>query len=162
MKYVAVLALAVAVAVGSYAAAAWSAAPQSPTERQLVRDVKTLKAQVAKLQKTDKIQTANINTLGNIEGLAIAYAACSTAVTADVAQGTWQIVDQIAAATQGGKTYFGAQTPVSDSVSGLNVPACQALQVARSQGLPPTVAQLDALLGVFRSAQLRQGFRLQH
>jgi hypothetical protein len=157
MKYVAVLALAFAVAVASYSAAAWSAAPQSPTERQLLRDVKTLKAQVAKLQKTDKTQTTNISTLA---ALTAVYGTCATAVTTDAIQGTWQIVDQVAASAQAGKTYFGAQTPVSDSLGGQS--ACQLLSITRSQAVPPTAAQLAALAGLFGSARFRQAFHLQH
>jgi len=69
-------------------------------------------------------------------------------------------VDQIATATQAGKTYFGGQTPVTDSVGGQS--ACQLLSITRSQGLPPTAAQLAALAGLFGSAHFRQTFHLQH
>lgn len=164
MKAIAVLALVLAVGVGTYSATATSAPSATPTEQQLLRSVATLKAQVAKLQKTDKTQNANINTVANIALSALAYGACNTAVTADAIQGTWEVIDQIAAATQAGKTYFGAQTPVSDSVlSGLlTAPACQAASVTRSQALPPTAAQFNALLGVLKSAAFRQSYRLQH
>jgi phage I-like protein len=164
MKPIAVLALVLAVGIATYSAAAWSAPSATPTEQKLLKNVATLKAQVAKLQKTDKTQNANINTVANIAVSALAYSACSTAVTADAIQGTWQIVDQLSAATQAGKTYFGAQTPVSDSVlSGLlTAPACQAASVTRSQALPPTSAQFSALLGVLKSFELRHGFKLQH
>jgi len=37
-----------------------------------------------------------------------------------------------------GKTYFGAQTPVSDELAGQSI--CQLISVPRSQALPPTVA----------------------
>jgi hypothetical protein len=164
MKPIAVLALVLAVGIATYSAAAWSASPPTPTEKQLLRNVATLKAQVAKLQKTQKAQTTAINTIGNLTVASLAYGACETAITADAIQGTWQVVDQIAAATQAGKTYFGAQTPVSDSVlSGLlTAPACQAASVTRSQALPPTSAQFSALLGILKSAAFRQSFRLQH
>ena len=162
MKLVALLALVLAVGIATYSAAAWSAAPPSPTERQLLRDVKSLKAQVAKLQKTQKTHATAINNLGDLTVFALVYDACSSAITTDAIQGTWQIVDQIAAATQAGKTYFGVQTPVADSVSGLTTPACQTLKVTRSQTLPPTSAQFSALLGVLKSTSLRQGFRLEH
>lgn len=162
MKPIAVLALLLAVGIATYSAAAWAASPPTSTERSLLRQVKTLKAQVAKLQKTDKTQTSAINTIGNIALSDLIYSACSTAVTADAVQGTWQVVDQIAAATQAGKTYFGAQTPVSDSVTGLSQTACQTTNVTRSQALPPTAAQFSALLGNFKSAALRKALRLQH
>lgn len=164
MKAIAMLALVLAVGIGAYSATAMSAPSATPTEQKLLKSVATLKAQVAKLQKTDKTQNSNINTVANIAVSALAYGACNTAITADAVQGTWQVIDQIAAATQAGKTYFGAQTPVSDSVlSGLlTAPACQAASVTRSQALPPTAAQFNALLGVLKSAAFRQSYRLQH
>lgn len=160
MKLVALLALVLGVAIATYSAAAWSAPAATPTELKLQKDVRALKAQVAKLQKADKTQNTAINTIGDIALSDLIYSACVTAVTADAVQGTWQIVDQIAAATQAGKTYFGAQTPVSDSVTGLNQTACQTANVSRSQTLPPTSAQFTALLGNFQSALLRYN-RLQ-
>src|SRR5947207_8564897 len=162
MKPIVLLALVLAVGIATYSAAAWSAAPPSPTEKQLLKDVKTLKSQVAKLQKTSKSQTTAINNVANIAVASLAYGACSSALTADAVQGTWQIVDQIAAATQAGKTYFGAQTPVSDSLPGLTTPVCQDLKVTRSQALPPTAGQFDTLIGVFRAAALRQSLQLHH
>ena len=164
MKPIALLALVLAVGIATYSAAAWSASPPSPTEKQLLKSVATLKVQVAKLQKSDKTQNTAINNVANVAVASLVYSACATAVTADVVQGTWQIVDQIASATQAGKTYFGAQTPVADPVlTGLlTVPACQALQVARSQALPPTAASFNSLLGVLKGSAFREGFRLQH
>jgi hypothetical protein len=162
MKLVALLALVLGVAIATYSAAAWSAPTATPTEQKLLKSVASLKAQVAKLQKTDKTQNGNINAIGNIAISGLVYDACVTAVTSDAIQGTWQIVDQIAAATQAGKTYFGAQTPVSDSVTGLTGTACEATSVTRSQALPPTSAQFNALLSNFKAAALRQGFRLRH
>ena len=164
MKLVALLVLVLGVAIATYSAAAWSAPSATPTEAKLLKSVATLKAQVAKLQKTDKAQNTAINTIGNLTVASLAYGACETAITADAIQGTWQVVDQISAATQAGKTYFGAQTPVSDSVlSGLlTAPACQAASVTRSQALPPTAQQFNALLGILKSTAFRQSFRLQH
>src|SRR5438094_10293553 len=112
MKHVALVAAAIAVGVATYSAAALSAAPPSPSEKQLLKDVKTLKSQVAKLQKTSKSQTTAINNVANIAVASLAYGACSSALTADAVQGTWQIVDQIAAATQAGQTHTGDQAPI--------------------------------------------------
>jgi hypothetical protein len=141
MKYGAFVVIALVAAIATYSATAWSAAPPTPTEK--------------------KILTANVNDLVGGISLALVLNACTNAVTADALQGTWQVVDQLSVATQAGKTYFGPQTAVSDSLSGLTAPACQAIQVVRSQALPPTSAQLDALLGVLRSAKLQSGYRLQ-
>ena len=163
MKYGAFVAVvALIAAIATYTATAWSAAPPTPTEQKLLKDVRVLKSQVAKLQKDDKTLKANVNDLIGGISLALVLNACSNAVTADAFQGTWQIVDQVSAATQAGKTYFGPQTAVSDALGGLTAPACAALRVIRSQALPPTSAQLDALVGVLRSAQLKSGYRLQH
>jgi hypothetical protein len=160
MKYGALVVIALVAAIATYTATAWSASPPTPTEKKLLKDVKTLKSQVAKLQKDDKTLTANLNDLLGGVSLSLVLNACTNAVTADAFQGTWQIIDQVSTATQAGKTYFGPQTAVSDSLSGLTAPACQVLQVIRSQALPPTSAQLDALLGVLRASQLTSGYRL--
>ena len=162
MKYGAFVVIALVAAIATYTATAWSAAPPTPTEKKLLKDVRVLKSQVAKLQKDDKTLKANVNDLVGGISLALVLNACTNAVTADALQGTWQIVDQLSVATQAWKTYFGPQTAVSDSLSGLTAPACQALQVVRSQTLPPTSAQIDSLLGVLRSAKLQSGYRLQH
>ena len=71
------------------------------------------------------------------------------AITADGLQGTWQVIDQLSAATQGGKTYFGAQTPVSDAIAGQSI--CQLISVPRPHALPPTVAPFSALLALFQT-----------
>ena len=162
MKYGAFVVIALVAAIATYSATAWSAAPPTPTEQKLQRQINTLKTQVAKLQKDDKTLKANVNDLVGGISLALVLNACTNAVTADAFQGTWQVIDQLSTATQAGKTYFGPQTAISDALSGLTAPACQAVQVVRSQALPPTSAQLDALLGVLRSAQLKNGYRLNH
>lgn len=162
MKYGAFVVIALVAAIATYSATAWSAAPPTPTEQKLQRQINTLKTQVSKLQKDDKTLKANVNDLIGGISLALVLNACTNAVTADAFQGTWQVIDQLSTATQAGKTYFGPQTAISDALSGLTAPACQAVQVVRSQALPPTSAQLDALLGVLRSAQLKNGYRLNH
>jgi outer membrane murein-binding lipoprotein Lpp len=149
MKHAALIVVALVVAVATYSATAWSAAPPSPAEKQLLKDVKTLKAKVAKLQADSKKLTTRVAATEDGIGGAYLLGVCQAAITADALQGTWQIVDQLSAATQAGKTYFGPQTPVDDSIGGQ--PVCQALQVIRSQALPPTVAQFNALLALLRS-----------
>jgi hypothetical protein len=160
MKYGAMVVVALIVAVATYSATAWSAASLTPTEQKLTKDVRVLKSQVAKLQKTTKTHTTQINDAEGLAAAALILSACNIAVSADAIQGTWQIIDQISTATQAGKTYFGAQTAVDDTIAGQSV--CAAVQIARSQALPPTVAQYSALLGLLRSAQLRHAFQLQH
>jgi hypothetical protein len=145
-----VLALGAVVAVGLYASGAWSAQGATPVEARLQRDVATLKTQVKALQAS--VKKAN-QAASDAQEVAIGIGlidACNTAITADGFQGTWQVIDQISAATQGGKTYFGPQTPVSDVIGGQ--PVCQLINVARSHALPPTVAPFSSLLALFQGA----------
>jgi hypothetical protein len=135
--------IAVAGGVG-FVAAGWSAAPPTPVEKKLI-------AQVAKLQAADKALTARVTKLEKSQadlvtgvGAAILFGACDAALTADALQGTWQIEDQLSVATQAGKTYYGAQTPVDDTVAGKS--ACGSLRLTRTQALPPTTGNLAALL----------------
>jgi hypothetical protein len=144
-----VLLLGVVLAVALYATVAWAATPPTPTEKKLQKDVATLKAQVKTLKKS----------VSNVRDIALVVAvtgACNTAITADGLQGTWQEIDQLSAAMQAGKTYFGPQTPVSDAVGTTNH-WCALASVNRSQALPPTVAQFNALLALYQTtaAQVR-------
>lgn len=164
MKYGALVVAALVVAIATYTATAWSAAAPTPSEQKLQRQINTLKTQVSKLQKTQKQHATAIDAIGNIAVASLVFSVCSTEATADAVQGTWQIIDQISAATQAGKTYFGAQTAVPDTTLGglLNVPACQAFKIVRSQALPPTAAQFNALIAALTSSQLRHQLQLRH
>src|SRR5262249_10974739 len=150
------LVVAAVAATAAFAAGAWSAPSSAPTpvEAKLLRDVATLKKQVktrqASVKKLNKNETANA--LG-IAAIAL-LADCDAAVTADGFQGTWQVIDQLSAATQAGKTYFGAQTPLSDSVSGIGA-ACQTIRVTRSQVVPPVITPFDSILALFRTGALK-------
>jgi hypothetical protein len=136
-----VILLGAIVAVALYATVAWSATPPTPTEKKLQKDVATLKAQVKALKKS--VSDARDIAVGiGIIG------ACNTAITADGLQGTWQVIDQLSAATQAGKTYFGPQAPVDDSISGVHI--CGEIGVTRIQALPPTTASFSALLRLYQ------------
>jgi hypothetical protein len=130
-------------AVALYATVAWSATPPTPTEKKLQKDVAALKAQLKALKKsvaeTEKV-AIGVGIIG----------ACNTAITADGLQATWQLIDQLSVATQAGKTYFGPQTPVSDTIGGQQI--CSAIGVARSHSLPPTTAPFSALLALYQTA----------
>jgi len=77
-----------------------AADPNAAKISTLQKQVKTLQARVV----------ADERELGaNFEG-----DTCLAAQTADLIQGTWGVIDQIAQALQGGRTYFGAQTQVDD------------------------------------------------
>jgi hypothetical protein len=149
MKKGALVLIGIALVVAAYSAAAWSAAPPSPTEKALLKNVKVLQAQVKTLQSDVKKLKAQSNSTLVEADAAILLSACGIAVNADSLQGTWQVIDQLASATQAGKTYFGPQTPVVDSIGGQ--PICQTIGVSRSQSAPPTVAQHNALLALLRS-----------
>jgi hypothetical protein len=150
MRRIGMLAVLVAaLGVAVYAAGAWSASTATPEQK----DIKALKAQVKSLQKqVKKLQTRESDTedavLATI-GLALINS-CGNIVTADALQGTWQIVDQISAATQAGKTYFGSQQAVDDRIE--NQALCQTIGLTRIQSLPPTVAPFNALMGLLRGA----------
>jgi hypothetical protein len=58
------------------------------------------------------------------------------------------VIDQLSAATQSGKTYFGPQTPVDDTIAGQ--PLCKLIGVTRSHTPPPTAAPFSALLALFQ------------
>jgi prophage DNA circulation protein len=157
MKKALVLCALVGVAV--YATTAWSASTADPTEQRLVKDVAALKKQTSTLQKQvttlqKQVKTLNTNTAEAVLALA-ALGICSSEVTADAFQGTWNIVDQISAALQAGKTYFGPQTPVTATLQGQDW--CAVIGVTRSQVVPPTVAPYLALLAPFHSFSDRFG-----
>ena len=108
-------------------------------EAALERRVKTLETNLKKVQTT-LTQTTGLAAAG------IVLSGCLTAATADAFSSTWTIVDQLSAATQAGKTYFGPQAAVSDFQT------CSALQITRQQGaIPPTVAVFSALTSLIGS-----------
>jgi hypothetical protein len=136
MKRILVFVLAAATLAfpAAQANAASSAAPTAAQFRALQKQVKALQTQVKTLQKwvPASCSTKTCLTLPAVSGLAdFTYTVniCQDAVIADEFQATWTVIDQIAAATQAGKTYFGAQTPIADKS------ACSLVQVTR-----PTIA----------------------
>jgi hypothetical protein len=70
-------------------------------------------AQVAKLQKQVKTLQRQVSDLRGQLDLNYEGDTCLGAQTADLIQGTWGVIDQIALSAQS-KTYFGPQTAVSD------------------------------------------------
>jgi hypothetical protein len=160
MKRVLVLLAIVGVAV--YATTAWSASAPTPTEQQLLKDVATLKSQVKKLQGQVKTAGRDINTVGTLAAAALLFTICSDELTSDALQGTWQIVDQVSAALQAGKTYFGPQAPITATLQGKDI--CAGGGITRSQVLPPTIAGYQALLAGFHtdSQKLLRFYLLAH
>ena len=120
------------------AGAAKQAGPTAAQFRALQKQVTTLQKQVKTLQKQQK----------DTNGLALGLAGvlvCENVVITDALQGTWNVVDQIAQATQAGKTYFGAQTPLADKG------ACASFKITRSQGIPPSAAVFNSLVALLTS-----------
>jgi hypothetical protein len=142
------LLLGAVLALGLYATGAWSAAPPTATEKKLQKDVAALKVEVKALQGNVKKLKKSVTSTEQIALGVGLIGACNTAITADGLQGTWRVIDQLSAATQAGKTYFGPQTPVDDTIAGQ--PLCKLIGVPRSQALPPTAAPFSALLALFQ------------
>jgi hypothetical protein len=140
MKRLVVLVLAAATLAfpAAQANAAQSATPTLAQFKALQKQVKTLQAQVKKLQT----QTKDLNDFAI--GL-IPLLACQDVATTDALQGTWNVIDQISAATQAGKVYFGPQTAVPDKG------ACAAYRITRSQTVPPTVSVFSSLVTLLTS-----------
>ena len=105
MHKVVILIGAYAVACATLAASASAATPEQRISK-LERQVKTLTTRVTTLQaetrRNDRALSANFTA-----------DACLAAQTADLVQGTWTVIDQIAQALQA-RTYFGPQTQVTD------------------------------------------------
>jgi len=147
MKRTVVLMLAVATIAfpAEQASAGSSATPTLAQFKALQKQVTSLQAQVKTLQKwvPKSCSTSTCFSLPQVSSVAaLNYEVeiCQQAVIADAFQGTWNVIDQISAATQAGKTYFGTQTPITDSS------ACTNVKVTRSSGIPPTVAIFSSLV----------------
>src|SRR5438445_13457880 len=107
MKKFAVLVLAVAaLAFPAAQANAGSSAPPTPAQfKALQKQVTSLQAQVKTLQKwvPKSCSTSSCFTLPQVSSIAaLNYEVeiCQQAVIADAFQGTWNVIDQISAATQ--------------------------------------------------------------
>ncbi len=158
MKRAFVLCALVGVAV--YATTAWSAAGPTPTEQRLTKDVNALKkdvsalkTEVKALQKQGKNVDKELTAVGDVALGSFLFTVCSDEIAADAFEGTWQIVDQMSAALQAGKTYFGLQSPISATLQGQDI--CASGGITRSPVLPPTVAQYQALLAPFHTSSAR-------
>jgi hypothetical protein len=134
-KIVAVtLAALVLVIPATQAGAAKGAGPTAAQFRALQKQVTALQKQVKTLEKQQK-------DLDSFTSALVGVLVCENVVITDALQGTWNVVDQIAQATQG-KTYFGPQTPLADKG------ACTAFKITRSQGIPPTALVFNSLVAL--------------
>ena len=134
LMMLATLTAAAAAAVARPASAAAGAG--DPRIAALQKQVKAMQVQVKALRTLALDLRAQLAL--NFEG-----DTCLLAESADLVQGTWGVIDQIAQATQQ-KTYFGPQTPVTDyqNCADLAQPAVPRPGVL----VPPTVSPLGPLL----------------
>ena len=108
------------------------AQPAAPSNAKLARQIKTLQKQVKTLKKQVKEADGHA-------ALAIVYAGCATAVTADALQGTWAVIDQVNV-----DPIFGPQTPVSDNQT------CSVWEITRAPTqVPPNISVFNSLLALF-------------
>lgn len=115
-----------------------SQAARAPTNRQLAKQIKTLRAQVTALQK--QVREARLVALG-----ALAYSGCSVAVTADAFQGTWATIDDVSNRANPPRAIYGPQQAVND------FGVCNAFRITRAPTqVPPTTAVFNSLLILFR------------
>ena len=137
MKKIAALTLAaLALAIpATQASAARQAGPTAAQFKTLQKQVTTLQKQVKTLQKQQK-------DLDNFTSALVGVLVCENVVITDALQGTWNVIDQIATATQAGKTYFGVQTPISDTGT------CASIRITRSSGIPPTVSVFSSIVSL--------------
>jgi hypothetical protein len=120
----------------------------TPAEKSLQKQLNTVTKDVTTLKKQVKALNKSVKDAGDLGQAAVLLDECSNAVTADALQGTWTIIDQLSAATQAGKTYFGAQTALDDH--GI----CALFGITRSQVSPPTVTPYNSLIGLVSGSAL--------
>jgi hypothetical protein len=142
MRRYVVIAVITASAAASIAFAARSQAAlpvqsADPRIAALQKQVKALQGQVKTLQRRVVADEGQLSL--NFEG-----DTCLGAQVADAIQGTWVTIDQLSAATQAGKTYFGSQAQVNDynNCADLARPAVPRAGIT----VPPTINPLRPLL----------------
>jgi len=135
-----------ATALAVPAAQAHAAGPSAAQFNSLQKQVKKLQAQVKTLQKWVPASCTsrtcfNLQTLSGIADFTYTVEICQEAILADEFQATWTVIDQISAATQAGKTYFGAQTAIPDKS------ACSTVKITRPAiGVPANASVFSSLV----------------
>ena len=109
----------------------------------LQTQVKALQTQVKALQTQGKTLTRGLSNLNGQVQVNFSADTCLAAQTADLLQGTWGVVDQVAQVAQQ-KTYFGPQTQTNDygNCAQLTDPSVPRGPVA----IPPTINPLLPLM----------------
>jgi hypothetical protein len=137
-----------AVASLAVAPAAGAGATKGPTLRKL-------QAQITSLQKQVKALKKKVTLAQDVAIVSLAYAACSSAVTADTFQDTFAGLEGHFTHTP--TPYFGTQTAVNDYGT------CSALDVVRAHNQsPPTTSVLAALLDLFKPSSAASNQHFMH
>jgi hypothetical protein len=119
-----------------------TATPQASTSNTAALDQKLnrLSAKVKKLETRVKKVEKDTKLLVRVAVLTLAGVACEAAITADVMQRTWGVIDEIARATLS-RTYFGPQAPLNDQKG------CTDISITRQQ--PLLLASHQNLIDLF-------------
>jgi hypothetical protein len=123
-----------AVIVAALALAAFgapSASAATPTDRKIA----ALQRQVKTLQRQVRVLTRRVAQVDSGLSAAFIGSTCSSALTADLFQGTWAVIDQVA-----GRPIFGPQTQLNDFRN------CGAL---RSPAVPRPPLQTPPSISIF-------------
>jgi len=123
-------------------AAGPTAKPQASTSNTAALDnkLKRLTTRVAKLEtRIKKVEKTN-TLLVRVAVYTLAGVACEAAISADVFQRTWGVIDEISQTTMG-RTYFGPQVPLNDQKG------CSDLELRRNQAL--VLASHQDLINLF-------------
>lgn len=111
------------------------AVPNASAGLQSGKNVVGLQRQVRALQKQVRALTVRVKTLETYSGAPFLGSTCQAALTADLFQGTWAVIDQVA-----GRTIFGPQTQVNDYAN------CEYL---RSPSVPRPPLQVPPSISIF-------------
>jgi hypothetical protein len=128
-----------AILVGMYAAHSQAAGTASSPDRRVAK----LQRQVTSLQKQVTLLNVRVRSISSALGAGFEGNTCGLALTADLIQGTWGVIDQMAQALQG-RTYFGPQTQVNDfrNCADLINPTVPRPTIQ----VPPTIAPFQPLI----------------
>ena len=120
---------------------ALTAAAPSPAATPADRRIARLEKQVVSLTKQVKALRKDVDRANREVVINYVADACQAALVADTFRNTWTVVDQLSAATQSGKTYFGPQQSTNDKN------ACRDIHVARAESqVPPPLSGFVALI----------------
>ena len=116
-------------------------APAATSPEKLAKQVAAMTKRVTALEKKVKTLETKNRELEGLAEAALVLTLCNISATADVIQGTWSVIDQIAQPTVQ-KTFFGPQVAVNDPTN-----ACAAIRITRTP-VQANIAPFSALLAL--------------